>query len=126
MSNIPPPSGAPLGPPPSQGGFTGGPSPVPGGSAGFLSPRWGISEGPPAGWAPKQKMVAGLLAILLGAFGVHAFYLGNTKKGIIYLLITVLTCGFLAIIPSVLGIIEGIQILTDKETTDAYGVPLQA
>jgi hypothetical protein len=37
----------------------------------------------------------------------------------------VLTCGFLAIIPSVLGIIEGIQILTDKETTDAYGVPLQ-
>jgi TM2 domain-containing membrane protein YozV len=69
-------------------------------------------------------MAAGLLAILLGSFGVHAFYLGNTKKGVIYLLITILSCGFLAIIPSILGIIEGIYILTDKETTDAYGIPL--
>ena len=121
MSNIPPPSGAP-GPPPVQGGYSGGPTPAPAGSAGLLSPRWGISEGPPAGWAPKQKMVAGILGILLGGLGAHSFYLGNTKKGIIQLVVSVVTCGALGL----WGLIEGILILTGNEQmrTDAYGVPL--
>lgn len=122
MSNIPPPSGAPLGPPPAQGGYGGGPSPVPSGSAGLLSPRWGITEGPPAGWAPKQKMVAGILGILLGAWGIHSFYLGNTKKGIIQIVVSIVTCG----IGGLWGLIEGIFILMGNEQarTDAYGVPL--
>lgn len=122
MSNFPPPSGAPLGPPPAQGGYGGGPAPVPAGSAGLLSPRWNVTDGPPAGWAPKQKMVAGLLGIFLGAWGVHNFYLGNSKKGIIQIVATILTCG----IASIWGLIEGILILVGNEQarTDAYGIPL--
>jgi TM2 domain-containing membrane protein YozV len=32
----------------------------------------------------KNRTIAGLLGIFLGAFGVHHFYLGNHKKGILY------------------------------------------
>jgi TM2 domain-containing membrane protein YozV len=35
----------------------------------------------------KSKGMAGLLAILLGAFGVHHFYLGAWGTGLIYLLV---------------------------------------
>lgn len=66
---------------------------------------------------PKKKMVAGLLGIFLGGFGAHQFYLGNTKRGIIELIVTCVTCG----IGGWWGIIEGIMILVGKITTDANG-----
>lgn len=37
----------------------------------------------------KEKILAGLFAIFLGAFGVHKFYLGYQKAGIILLIIIV-------------------------------------
>jgi len=74
----------------------------------------------PAGWAPKQKMVAGLLGILIGSLGIHSFYMGNSKKGIIQIVATVVTCGLLGI----WGFVEGIMILIGNIKTDAYGVPL--
>jgi hypothetical protein len=51
---------------------------------------------------------------------VHNFYLGNSKKGIIQIVATILTCG----IAGIWGLVEGIMILLGNETTDAYGVPL--
>ena len=66
-------------------------------------------------------MAAGLLAIFLGVFGVHNFYLGYTGKAIAQLLITVLTCGLGAFISSIWGFIEGIMILTGNLNTDADG-----
>lgn len=119
MSNIPPPSGAPLGPPPAQGGYSGGPSGVATSSGGIFSPTFMMNNAqPPAGWQPKSKMTAGLLAILIGSLGVHAFYLGNTKKGI-FILLSWIVC-----LAGVWALIDGIMILTGKEQTDAYGVPL--
>jgi TM2 domain-containing membrane protein YozV len=87
----------------------------------FLSPTW-MMEGtaPPAGWAPKQKIVAGILGILLGGLGIQSFYLGNTKKGVIQLVASVVTCGLLGL----WGLVEGIMILIGNISTDAYGVPL--
>jgi TM2 domain-containing membrane protein YozV len=69
-----------------------------------------------------KKMVAGIVAILLGAFGIHKFLLGYTTEGIIMLVITVVSCGILAIVPSVIGIIEGIMYLTksDEEFVRTY------
>jgi TM2 domain-containing membrane protein YozV len=55
----------------------------------------------------KQKIVAGLLGILLGGLGVHHFYLGSTMAGVIELIATFVTCG----IASLVGLIEGILIL---------------
>ena len=51
----------------------------------------------PAPKGEKQKMVAGILGILLGALGIHKFYLGYTKEGVIMLVVTLvvggITCG---------------------------------
>lgn len=66
----------------------------------------------------NKKVVAGVLAIVLGGLGVHKFYLGYTKEGIIQLIISLATCGTLAI----LGLIEGIIYLTksDEEFYQTY------
>jgi TM2 domain-containing membrane protein YozV len=66
----------------------------------------------------EKKMVAGLLGILLGGFGVHKFYLGYTKEGAIQIVVTLVTCG----IGAILGLIEGIIYLTksDEEFVATY------
>jgi TM2 domain-containing membrane protein YozV len=69
----------------------------------------------------KSKMAAGLLGIFLGAWGIHNFYLGNTKKGVIQIVVTLVTCGA----GGLWGLIEGIMILCGSIKTDANGVPLK-
>lgn len=54
----------------------------------------------------KSKLVAALLAFFLGYLGVHHFYLGNNKKGFIYLGLCLLFG-----ISGILAIIDGISIL---------------
>lgn len=69
------------------------------------------------GTGDKSKLVAGLLGIFLGGFGVHRFYLGFTGIGIAQIAVTIVTCGFGAI----WGLIEGILILTGSFDRDADG-----
>lgn len=59
--------------------------------------------------APKYQIVAGLLAIIFGTFGVHKFYMNKTGKGILYLIF------FFTGVPTMLGFIEGLLYLTDSE-----------
>lgn len=69
----------------------------------------------------KSKLVAGLLGIFLGGFGVHRFYLGYTQIGVIQIVVTVVTCG----LGSLWGLVEGILILTGSGIKeDAQGRPL--
>jgi TM2 domain-containing membrane protein YozV len=64
----------------------------------------------------KSKVVAGLLAILLGGLGIHKFYLGKLGQGVLYLLFS--WTG----IPSIIGFIEGILYLvkSDEEFNRQY------
>jgi len=62
----------------------------------------------------NKKIVSGILAILLGYLGIHKFYLGYTKEGLIQLLL-----GLLFGIGGLIGIIEGIIYLT-KTDEDFY------
>lgn len=39
-----------------------------------------------ANWPYKSKVVAAVLAFILGGIGIHKFYLGRTGAGIMYLL----------------------------------------
>jgi TM2 domain-containing membrane protein YozV len=74
------------------------------------------------GPARRSKLAAGLLGILLGAWGIHRFYLGYIGVGIAQILVTICTCG----IGALWGVIEGILILAGTSiTTDAQGRPLQ-
>jgi TM2 domain-containing membrane protein YozV len=78
-----------------------------------------LGSGTSAGSGEKNKTTAGLLAILLGAFGVHKFYLGDTTAGAITLAISLgaglVTCGAATFIMSVIGIIEGIIYLSKSD-----------
>ena len=126
-----------------------------------LCSRCGSGAGAPAGYGAqnvpatggKSKIVAGLLGILLGTFGVHNFYLGYTKKAVLqvalcwggwigaiifYILGTVLSFTVVALllyIPALLlmfapvaisiwTLIEGIMILCGKINVDGKGNPL--
>jgi TM2 domain-containing membrane protein YozV len=64
----------------------------------------------------KSKVVAGLLGIFLGSFGVGRFYLGYTKVAVAQILVTWLTLGIGGIWP----FIDGILILLGK-VPDAEG-----
>ena len=67
----------------------------------------------------NKKIVAGLLAIILGGLGIHKFILGYIKEGIFQFLLSFL-CGLGALI----GLIEGIIYLTktDEEFYQTYQV----
>ncbi len=71
----------------------------------------------------KSKLVAGLLGIFLGSLGVHNFYLGKTKRAVIQLLVSLLTCGVGATAMGIWGLVEGILILMSHQgyTTDGQG-----
>lgn len=78
------------------------------------------ASAPSQGTKSEKKLIAGILgvsSIIWGGFGVHKFYLGYTKEGIIQLILT-LACGIGAII----GLIEGIIYLTksDEEFDEIY------
>jgi TM2 domain-containing membrane protein YozV len=68
----------------------------------------------------KSKVAAGLLGIFLGGLGIHKFYLGYSKEGLIMLLVCLLggvvTCGAAAGVMSIIGLIEGIIYLTKSDT----------
>ena len=71
----------------------------------------------------KSKLVAGLLQLigLLGLVGIGRIYLGDTKLGVIQLIVGLVTCGAGAII---WGIVDAILILTGK-VRDPAGRPLR-
>ncbi|HAT67742.1 MAG TPA: hypothetical protein DCS66_24610 [Flavobacteriaceae bacterium] len=78
----------------------------------------------------NKKLVAGLLGIFLGAFGVHKFILGYQKEGFILLggtLLGIVTSCivigvFIYMATGVIGLIEGIIYLTksDEEFYQTY------
>ena len=65
-----------------------------------------MSDKPPGA---EKKIVAGILGILLGGLGIHKFYLGYTKEGIIQILLSFVCVG------GIIGLIEGIIYLTKSD-----------
>lgn len=91
-----------------------------------------FAEGLKDAGGENKKILAGILAIILGSLGIHKFILGYQKEGIILLAVTlvgwVLTCVgvgiFLVWITGLIGLIEGIIYLTksDEEFYNTYQV----
>ena len=69
----------------------------------------------------KSKLVAVLLAFFLGGVGVHDFYLGYNKNGIIKIILTVCT----GVGGGIWGLIDFVRLLTGSLNTDANGVELK-
>lgn len=60
-------------------------------------------------WPIKSKVVAGILALLLGGIGIHKFYLGKIGAGIV----SILFCW--TGIPALVGFIEGLVYLLSND-----------
>jgi TM2 domain-containing membrane protein YozV len=120
------PSEQPQGPPAAPGGaypppyqgqqpYPGQQPPYPGQPAPYPpQPYPGVSPGAPYGvdaygrpLSDKSKVIAGVLQIVLGGFGVGRFYLGYTNIGVLQLVVTFVTCG----VGAIWGLIDGIMIL---------------
>lgn len=73
------------------------------------APQRGSSQG-------KSKVAAGLLALFLGGFGIHRFYLGQWW-GLIYLLF------FWTFVPAIIAFVEAIVFFctSDASWEDKYG-----
>lgn len=61
----------------------------------------------------KNKWLMAVIAWLVGCFGVHCFMFGETKKGIVRIVAT-LVCG----LGCILALIDAIMIALDKYTID--------
>jgi len=74
----------------------------------------------------KEKVVSGILGILLGSLGIHHFYLGSMGSGAIILGVTLVggfaTCGIGFMVGGIIGLIEGILLLVmnDAEFNQRY------
>ena len=126
----------PAGPAPTDypsGGYPpygGGPY-DPGAQPGY-DPQWAYAPPPgygmppgygvPPGYGGKSRVAAGVLALLLGAFGIHNFYLGYTGKALFQLLGTFLSCGMLALPIAIWAFVEGILILVARPGESPWGV----
>ncbi len=62
-------------------------------------------------WPKRSKFIAIVLAFFLGDLGIHHFYLGHFKKGILHL------CFCWCAIPEIISIITGIRwlIMNDEK-----------
>lgn len=76
----------------------------------------------------SKRVLAGILAIILGSLGVHKFVLGYTTEGLIMLVLTfiigIITCGLSAWAVGIISLVEGIIYLTksDEEFIQTYQV----
>ena len=65
----------------------------------------------------KDRVAYILLAVFIGHLGIHNFFAGYTSRGVIQLVITIVTCGIGGIATWIWAIIEAITV-----TKDANGV----
>ena len=72
------------------------------------------------GLSSRSKVVAGVLGIIFGCWGVHRFYLGYTGIGLLQLILFFVTFG----VSSIWGLIEGILCLVGS-MRDVDGLQLR-
>jgi TM2 domain-containing membrane protein YozV len=65
--------------------------------------------------AAKSKTLFIVLAILFGHLGIHNFFIGNTKRGVIQLAVSLVTCGIGAIPMWIWAVVEAFTVKQDAQ-----------
>ena len=65
----------------------------------------------------ENKVLFGVMTIIFNSIGVPCFMQGKTKTGVVRIILGIVTCGVIATINEIMGIIQGIKILcmSDEE-----------
>src|SRR5690349_5740905 len=113
MSDMPPPPPPPYGQP-GQPGQPPYPPPPPGAYGVSSTTPYGLHPGTGIPYSDKNKLVAGLLQILI-PIGIGRFYIGDTKIGLLQLVLSL--CG----VGIIWAFVDGIIILvTDSKDVNGY------
>lgn len=77
-----------------------------------------------------NKVLFGIMTIIFNSIGVPCFMQGRVGKGILRIVLAIVTCGVIGVINEIMGIVLGIKILmmsdeeyNEKKATIALGVP---
>lgn len=77
-----------------------------------------------------NRILFGVMTLIFNSIGVPCFMAGKTKAGILRIVLGIVTCGVIATINEIMGIIQGIKILcmsdeefAEKKETLFMGVP---
>ena len=77
-----------------------------------------------------NRVLFGIMCIIFNSVGVPCFMQGNASTGIKRIIFGVITCGVIALINEIKGIILGIQVLNmsdeefaEKKATLSSGIP---
>ena len=77
-----------------------------------------------------NRVLFGVMTLLFNSIGVPCFMAGKTKAGILRIVLGIVTCGVIATINEIMGIIQGIKILcmsdeefAEKKETLFMGIP---
>ncbi|WP_436907856.1 NINE protein [Halosimplex marinum] len=81
-----------------------------------ICPECGVRQPGAGSSGGDERLIAAVLAIVLGGLGAHKFYMGKVGQGIVYL------CFSWTLIPALIGLVEGIIYLTksDEEFHEQY------
>mgnify|MGYP000445222238 CR=1 FL=1 len=74
-----------------------------------ICPECGVRQPGTGSSGDDERIIAAVLAIVLGGLGAHKFYMGKTGQGIVYL------CFSWTLIPAIIGLVEGIIYLTKSD-----------
>ncbi len=92
---------------------------TPGGASGYTG---GFQTAPAPSAQPRSRLVAAVLALFFGAFALEDFYLEETSRAILHLVVSIFTGGFGGMI---WGFVNAIRLLRRDITCDGRGIPLK-
>ena len=77
-----------------------------------------------------NRILFGIMCIIFNEYGVPCFMQGQIKKGILRIVLTIITFGIIGVINFVYGIILGVEVLkmsdeeyAEKKGTFSKGIP---
>lgn len=77
--------------------------------------------------AGQDKVLIAVICFLIGVLGIHNFMMGEIKKGVFKIIMTlggVVLCGMPTLICEILVLVEFVRILTDKYVVDPNKIVL--